>query len=276
MSQALERLHRLWPEIADWGNIYQGHFSRARVDPQARAAVVAAIEHVEVHAEHFQRRDVIAQALRVAGPEVTAFRLAADLQRLILQHCGVILCRWHDDYRGQMLTTGMAGGVAALLALEIDAALGEDVFRLKRAEALERLAGDRERRHVVLAPGQATARELAGSCGVDAIAVRTWIEAMDRALVELESPEPLWRWWNGRTLLVDRAWTLPNVDVLVIFGLCRRLCVDLILVDDPGRFAIETHPPVVAAYSRRMAPLPRRKVTSPAGSAARSAPRPAR
>lgn len=81
---------------------------------------------------------------------------------------------------------------------------------------------------------------------------------MDQALMALETPEPLWRYWNRRTLLVDRAWTLFNVDVLLILELCRRLCMDLILVDDVGRFPLFESPFETIYSRRRMPPVPGR------------------
>lgn len=257
MADPLARLHRLRPDF-DEPSCYTSHRSKFRHDPEARAAVDLALRHIEIRADRFQRVDLIQAAQRLAAPGVTTFRIAADLQRLLLGRVGVFPTSLRPDRAGPELTSSTAMAIKASIALEIDAGLCKSVFLLPRAEAMELLAHDCERRHVVLAPDPRGMRDLsARCCGVEAILARVWITRMDRTLSEPGTLEPLRRSWLGRTLLVDRARALPNVDVLLILEISRRLGLGLILVDDTGRFRIEGKPITHQSLIPRTRPLPK-------------------
>jgi len=255
MSDAVARFERLLPEYAD-DRAYRGHFSGRRIDPQARAAVVRALRHFEIHADIFYRRDLIEAALQVAAPEVTTFRIAADIQRLLIRHTGLIACPRRLNKSGPILTTSTALGMEAVISLRIDRLRGAGVNVLKRSEALDRLRQDAEGRLFTVAPDRRTTAELLARTGVRAMLVKEWIAFMEPVLTGGPGEEKSRSFLEGRTLLVDRAWVLALVDVLLILEICEQADLDLILTDRTGRFGLGI--PVHIWYNRSMPRLSKR------------------
>ena len=234
MGSALASLHRLRPDFAGQSP-YTGRLSGARIDPEARAAVDFALRHIEVRGECFARSDVVQVARQIVPSGVTIFRLGADLQRLVLRRVGVSSTSRRPDRGGPKLTSSTAMAIRATILLEIDQALGHRVMLIGRQEAVARLSADAGASHLVLTPDRRSIEDMGGRPGVKAIRVDRWIAVMDQLLDGGVWSEPC---HAARILLVDRAWTLPNVDVLLILEICRRLDVQLTLVDDAECFRI--------------------------------------
>lgn len=257
MPQTQERLRRLVPG-AFWGPDY-GLSKRKRdlpPDPEATEAVRAALRHIEVYADHFYRRDVIEAALRVARPGVGAERLAAELERMMGYGLGAMSFR----YRGsEEISTRGALSVAAHVSLRIRdlKSKGKGVKVPKRSEALDSLAKEPSR-YFVVAPNRRTIADLRDNHGVHAILNSEFLASMDSALMTEDGVERSRRYWDGKSLLVDKAFSLGIGELLSFIAVCDKAGIELVLVSNRFSYAFGTFLTKVYYTSDRPR-IPRRK-----------------